>query len=97
MAIKLITTFVRPNSSVAFWKFSDATKAHVVSTYPTINATVTQTDSPDGLTRVVTRTFPNQAAVDTWKADAAIVAAGAERNVYCASNNITFTNETVTV
>jgi len=97
MAIKIITTFVRPNTGVAFWKYSDATKAHVVSTYPAIDATVTFTDSPDGLSRVVSRTFADQAAVDAWKADPVIVAAKDERNLYCATHEIAFTNETVTV
>jgi len=97
MAIKTITTFVRPNSNVAFWKFDDATKAHVASTYPAINATVTQTESPDGLTRVVTRTYPNQAAVDAWKADPVITAAGGDRAAYCTANGIRVTGVTASV
>lgn len=99
MPIQVTTVSIRPTTTVEFWGFDNATRAHLKAEFKDTGKLLskTVTDSEDGLTRTVVRTFANQAALDAFKADSVRIAAVASRDAYNTANNTTTTTTTVIV
>lgn len=99
MAIRVTSVSVRPNATVAFWKFDQATKDHLKAEFADTGKLVEKsTDlNETGLVKTVVRTFVNQAAWDEFKADSMRITAMASRDAYNAANGISLTNAVETV
>jgi hypothetical protein len=69
--ITVTTVQTRPDSTARFWEFNNATSEYLQNTFrasgKVLNSSVTE--SSDGLTRTVVRTFLDQPAFVEWKAD----------------------------
>lgn len=96
MAIKTITTFVRPTANVPFFSSNEHTA--IVEAYKTAGKITGSTveNSGDSLTRIQTRTFATVEAQQEFKNDTARDAFKVARREYNTANGIVMTVEYVT-
>jgi len=95
MAIRHITRIIRPDTSAAFWHFSDNQKKYIQNTY--INTgkiqTVETINSDDMLTRTRITIFGSVEALDAFQNDPNLKPLFEERRAYNKEHNHTFEKE----
>lgn len=84
MPITVTTVQTRPDTTAPFWGFNQATSEYLQNTFRATGKVLDSslTDSEDGLTRTIVRTFVNKPAFDEWKADPVRLEALTGRGAY---------------
>ena len=93
MPITVTTVQTRPNTSVNFWTFNEATQAHLKAVFRDTGKVIDRTVelSHGDLVQTITRVYTDQTAFGQWKADPVRIAQVAGRDAYNTANGTTTT------